>query len=107
MSKIKIVSDEKDTCCHHVYVDGVEIHGVYEATLNVGLIDVCPSLELKVRATNNLAEVEGIVYAEVERPQETRPEYVVCGVGAIQEYIDVPFMDDADKERLINGDRTD
>jgi len=69
MSKIKIVSVEDKPMCHEIYVDGVKINGVYSAVLTVGILDECPSLELKVRATNNLAEVDGIVYAEVENPQ--------------------------------------
>jgi hypothetical protein len=99
MSHIKIVSTPDCSQCHEVYIDGVKINGVYEATLKVGLFDKCPSLELKVRATNNLVEVDGIVYAEVENPQIDKKHN--------ESYADIDFLDSADKERLLNGDRTD
>jgi len=69
MSKIRITGEDENGCIHHVFVDDVELHGVYGVALEIDVHSV-PTLTLKVRAENNLAEVDGIVYAEVDNDFE-------------------------------------
>ena len=100
MSRIKIIGGQNDFTTH-IFVDDIELQGVYSATLELSA-NCVPTLNLNVCATNNLAEVEGVVTAYVPALSMTQTLALESVVIEMEMYLEK--CSDKEYEDAVNDD---